>query len=204
MRHVQLDRDQPLGHHRLLGILLDEKNAGLEMPIVLTGPAGSAAYFEALLEFIGATLGEKALRHFTLIVDDPDRVAAEANAVIAQVAKSRTAARESFCFNWPMQIADILQQPFEATHKSMSMLDLGMDQPIVQRAANLRRAFSGIVAGNVRAEGVALVRRYGPFEITGDQRIAQALDSLLRGFVEQKRMKLSDPHGYEPCYRVVA
>jgi pyrimidine/purine-5'-nucleotide nucleosidase len=86
----------------------------------------------------------------------------------------------------------------------MAGLDLSFDQTTVDLAVNLRRAFSGIVAGNVRAEGVRLVAEKGPFELRGDPKIAGALDKLLREFVAQRRMKISDPTGYQPCYRVAA
>ena len=69
-------------------------------------------------------------------------------------------------------------------------------------AANLRRAFSGIVAGNVKEEGMRLIEQHGPFEMHGDPDIMQALDALLRAFVDQRRMKMVGE--YRPCYRVVA
>ncbi len=86
----------------------------------------------------------------------------------------------------------------------MAALNLSQDQSVVDLAANLRQAFSGIVAGNVKELGVALVERHGPFELRGDRRIGTALDTLLRDFVAQRRMKISDPAGYEPCYRIVS
>jgi pyrimidine/purine-5'-nucleotide nucleosidase len=69
-------------------------------------------------------------------------------------------------------------------------------------AADLRRAFSGIVAGNVKEEGMRNIEAHGPFEIHGDMDIMKALDALLRAFVEQRRMKMSGE--YKPCYRVLA
>jgi hypothetical protein len=187
----------------LLGILLDESNAGYSMPIILTGPAGSAPYFESLRAFISTMLGEQAVKLFKIIIDDPDRVAAEAHASVRAVAGSRQDSHESFCFNWRLHIDDRFQQPFIATHESMAALNLRPDQSPIDLAANLRRAFSGIVAGNVRKEGVALVAEHGPFEIKGDANTKAALDRLLCDFIDQRRMKLSDPQGYEPCYRVV-
>lgn len=186
----------------LLGILLDETNADLDMPIILTGPQSAAGYFEALLDFVGATLGAGARRHFRTIIDDPDRVAAEAHSQINGVADLRQRSHDSFCFNWRVKIDNGFQTPFVATHESMAALDLRSDQPAVDLAVNLRRAFSGIVAGNVREQGVALVARHGPFELKGDPAIGTALDALLRDFVEQQRMKLTNPEGYVPCYRI--
>ena len=46
------------------------------------------------------------------------------------------------------------------------------------------------------------IEAHGPFEIHGDPDIMQALDALLRAFVEQRRMKISGD--YRPCYKVVA
>jgi hypothetical protein len=186
----------------LLGILLDEANADLDMPIILTGPASSAAYFEALLDFVSATLGTEARHFFRTIIDDPDRVAAEVHSQINAVADLRQKSHDSFCFNWRINIDIAFQTPFAATHESMAALDLRSDQPSVALAMNLRRAFSGIVAGNVREQGVALVARHGPFELKGDPAIGTALDALLRDFVAQQRMKLTNPDGYVPCYSI--
>ncbi len=46
------------------------------------------------------------------------------------------------------------------------------------------------------------IEEHGPFEIHGDPDMMQALDALLRAFVEQRRMKIAGE--YRPCYRVVA
>jgi predicted Rossmann-fold nucleotide-binding protein len=188
----------------LLGILLDEKNAGSELPIILTGPGSAAGYFKALIDFINVTLGVHASRKFRIIIDDPERVATEAHASVRSIAESRKWQHESFCFDWKLNIGMQFQQPFVATHETMSALNLRQDQPIVDLAANLRRAFSGIVAGNVKEEGVRLVERGGPFQLRGDRRIGTALDTLLRDFVAQRRMKISDPQAYEPCYRIAS
>ena len=188
----------------LLGILLDERNAEFSMPMILTGPESSAPYFESLRDFIAKTLGEEAANYFRIVIDDPNEAARQAHADVQAVAESRQALHESFCFNWQLNIDERFQQPFVATHETMASLDLNRDQPVVELAANLRRAFSGIVAGNVREQGVALVEKHGPFEIKGDPALGAALDKLLQDFVVQQRMKLSDPQGYEPCYRIVS
>ena len=83
----------------------------------------------------------------------------------------------------------------------MAQLDLRRELPPNVLAANLRRAFSGIVAGNVKEEGMRRIDEHGPFVIHGDTDIMQSLDALLRAFVEQRRMKIAGE--YKPCYRVV-
>jgi hypothetical protein len=45
------------------------------------------------------------------------------------------------------------------------------------------------------------IEQHGPFTISGDADIMQAMDELLESFVEQRRMKISGV--YHPCYRVV-
>ena len=96
------------------------------------------------------------------------------------------------------------QHPFEPTHDAMASLNLTREQPLHQLAANLRRAFSGIVAGNVKENGIRLIEENGPYEIKGDASIMAPLDRLLQAFVEQHRMKLPGGTAYEPCYRVVS
>jgi hypothetical protein len=84
----------------------------------------------------------------------------------------------------------------------MAKLELRRDlQPNVL-AANLRRAFSGIVAGNVKEKGIQEIEKRGPFELHGEKELMRLLDDLLSAFVAQKRMKLAGE--YRPCYRLVA
>ena len=70
-------------------------------------------------------------------------------------------------------------------------------------AANLRRAFSGIVTGNVKEYGIKAIERYGPYELSGDPAIMSLLDELLAAFVAQQRMKLPGTE-YRPVYRLVS
>ncbi len=104
--------------------------------------------------------------------------------------------------NWLLHVPYELQLPFDATHESMRGLSLQRTQPVHHLAANLRRAFSGIVTGNVKENGVAAIERHGPYELAGDRGIMQMLDTLLTSFVEQQRMKLPGSI-YRPCYRLV-
>lgn len=93
--------------------------------------------------------------------------------------------------------------PFEPSHENMRALALHKDQPVHVLAANLRRAFSGIVAGNVKEPGIRAIEEKGPFEIKGDARLMANLDELLSSFVAQYRMKLRG-QDYKPCYRLVS
>ena len=84
----------------------------------------------------------------------------------------------------------------------MRALELHRDQPPHRLVANLRRAFSGIVAGNVKEHGIAAIERYGPYELSGDPELMRLMDELLGAFVAQGRMKLPG-EAYKPCYRIV-
>jgi hypothetical protein len=121
---------------------------------------------------------------------------------VAEVRRQRIAQQDSFFFNWALSIPREFQQPFEPTHAAMAALDLHHGRRPHQLAADLRRAFSGIVAGNVKEAGMRRIEAHGPFEIHGDQDMMLALDALLRAFVAQGRMKIAGD--YQPCYRVVA
>ncbi|MDP5036263.1 MAG: DUF3412 domain-containing protein, partial [Alishewanella sp.] len=104
-------------------------------------------------------------------------------------------------FNWTLDIAPDTQQPFIPNHQNMAALDLHLDQDKAKLAANLRRAFSGIVAGNVKDEGIKAIRQHGPFILSGEPVLMRLMDKLLAAFVEQGRMKLPGSK-YEPCYRI--
>jgi predicted Rossmann-fold nucleotide-binding protein len=188
----------------LLGILLRPENEHERLPLVFTGPASSKHYFERLHAFIGATLGPDAQRRYKVILADPSAVAAEVTAGLRKVRDTRAERDNAYFFNWALDIGLDFQRPFEATHESMRALELHRDQPAHRLAVNLRRAFSGVVAGNVREAGIARVEQHGPFELRGDRHIIGALGALLQDFVTQRRMRLSEPNAYVPCYRVVA
>lgn len=185
----------------LLGILLREENKDLPFPLVLTGPAVAAPYFEQIDRFIRLTLGEEAATRYQIIVGDSQAVAKAMAAGIKQVREYRLHNKDSFYFNWGLHIPLEFQQPFVPTHEAMAALDLHKDRPAHALAADLRRAFSGIVAGNVKEPSMRLIEEHGPFLINGDPEMMASLDALLRAFVAQRRMKIAGD--YKPCYRVV-
>jgi len=187
----------------LVGILLNPANREQPFPVVLTGPRESASYFEHVSRFIVVTLGEAALRRFTVIIDDPAEVGRHMVQGMEAVRAFRKQHNDSYNFNWLLSIQPEFQQPFEVTHQSMRALQLHRDQPMHDLAANLRRAFSGIVTGNVKEYGVKAIDRYGPYELAGDATIMGLLDELLAAFVAQRRMKLPGTE-YRPVYRLVA
>jgi predicted Rossmann-fold nucleotide-binding protein len=187
----------------LLGILLDPANVDQPLPVVLTGPRESAAYFEQIGSFIEATLGRAALGRLRIIIGDPAAVARHMVRALDDVRAFRRERNDSYNFNWLLKVPYELQQPFVVTHESMRALTLDRKQPVHHLAANLRRAFSGIVTGNVKEHGVAAIERYGPYEITGEPETMRLLDGLLTAFVAQRRMQLAGG-GYRPCYRLVA
>ena len=187
----------------LLGILMHPDNRDLPFPVVLTGPRSAEPYLQQLHTFIGATLGEEAQKHYEIIIDDPAQVARQMVAGLKAVKQFRRERNDAFHFNWLLKIDESFQHPFEPSHEAMASLNLTREQPLHHLAANLRRAFSGIVAGNVKENGIRLIEEHGPYEIRGETTIMRPLDRLLQAFVEQHRMKLPGGSAYEPCYRVV-
>ena len=185
----------------LLGILLDPANAEQPLPIIFTGPPTSAEYFGQIDRFIGATLGEKAQQRYKIVIGDPAQAAREVARGVDMVREYRRTKSDAYSFNWLLKIPADFQQPFEPTHEAMSRLELHRDLDPHLMAANLRRAFSGIVAGNVKEHGIQAIEQRGPFELRGDKAVMGLLDDLLSAFVKQRRMKLAGE--YRPCYRLV-
>jgi predicted Rossmann-fold nucleotide-binding protein len=183
----------------LLGVLSHPENAGQPLPIILTGPAAAEAYFRKIDEFVGATLGPDAQSRYTIIIDDPRAVARRVAAGLEDVLAFRNEQGDAYYFNWRLRIDSDYQRPFIATHESMRNLQIHEELPVHELAANLRRAFSGIVSGNVREDTAATIESNGPFEIDGSRKIMALLDDLLTSFVAQRRMKISGGD-YDPCY----
>jgi len=183
----------------LLGVLLHPENAGQPLPMIMTGPASASPYFQKIDEFVGATLGADAQSRYQIIIDDPQEVARQTNAGLADVLEFRNQHGDAYYFNWRLKIESEFQRPFVATHESMLDLEIDEALPDHKLAANLRCVFSGIVSGNVREDTAELIEEKGPFEINGSKKIMSLLDDLLSGFVAQHRMKISRGD-YDPCY----
>ncbi|MFZ2404889.1 MAG: nucleotide 5'-monophosphate nucleosidase PpnN [Methylobacter sp.] len=186
----------------ILGILLHPDNKDMPFPLIFTGPDSSEDYFKEIDRFIVGTLGESAQQRYKIVIDNPALVAREMQAGIQQVRQFRKETGDAYYFNWLLKIDPIFQQPFIPTHDNMRNLALHKEQENHQLAANLRRAFSGIVAGNVKDEGIRAIEQHGHFEIHGDADIMALMDSLLASFVEQHRMKLPGKK-YLPCYKII-
>lgn len=187
----------------LLGILLHPENRDLPFPLVFTGRPENAEYFEMIDRFIRNALGDEAAARYQIIIDDPEKVAQAMKHGMEEVQAFRRSTQDAYYFNWLLQIDPIFQRPFEPTHESMLALNLSRHQPPHLLAANLRKAFSGIVAGNVKEQGVRQVQEKGPFEIKGDPELLKPLEELLTAFVQQNRMKLPGSTTYSPSYRIV-
>ena len=186
----------------ILGILLHPDNVDLPYPLIFTGPASARAYFEQIDHFIGATLGKAAQARYRIIVNDPAHVAHEMQEGIKKVREYRKDHADAYYYNWHLKIDAEFQHPFLPTHDNMRNLSLHANQETHLLAANLRRVFSAIVAGNVKEQGIRAIEEHGPFEISGDPELMLRMDELLSSFVAQHRMKLPGK-AYTPCYRVV-
>ena len=186
----------------VLGILLHPDNTAIPFPLIFTGPESAADYFTGIDQFITDTLGDEARQRYQIIIDDPVQVAREMRDGVEAVRAFRTEKDDAYYFNWLLKIEQEFQQPFSPTHDNMRNLELNKHQESHSLAANLRRAFSGIVAGNVKDEGIRAIEEHGLFELRGEHSIMEPMDSLLASFVEQHRMKLPVKE-YTPCYRIV-
>lgn len=187
----------------LLGVLLHPHNHKMPLPVVLTGPAGSEPYFSRIDEFIAATLGPQAQELYCISIGDAAKVAQRVHAGMHSVRDFRRTHSDAYYFNWQLHLDMDFQSPFHATHENMAALPLYRDQDAPRLAASLRKAFSGLVSGNVKEEGIRAIERHGPFELSGERELMTRLDQLLAAFVAQKRMKLPGRSSYQPCYRLV-
>jgi len=186
----------------LLGILLHPENREMPFPLVFAGPESTAKYFHDIDNFIGQTLGKEAQQLYTIVTGDPIKAAQIMAQGMHYVRDFRQSREDAYYFNWSLHIDRAFQEPFIPTHESMRHLQLHAEQPVHMLAANLRRAFSGVVAGNVKDEGIREIEKHGKFDIQGDRRIMQLVDDLLSSFVKQHRMKLPGT-AYKPCYRII-
>jgi len=184
-----------------LGILLHPSNQGIPFPLIFTGPESAKDYFIEIDNFILSTLGLEAQKFYKIIIADSNAVAKEVQSGINKVSEYRENKNDAYYFNWTLNIDPIMQMPFLPSHKNMLALQLHHNQEKYHLAANIRNALSGIVAGNVKEEGIKAVEEKGPFKIKGDQKILKPLSTLLESFAVMQRMKISS-NGYIPCYEI--
>ncbi|SQF63870.1 Rossmann fold nucleotide-binding protein [Actinobacillus pleuropneumoniae] len=187
----------------ILGVKLNPANKAQKLPVILTAPKESADYFTAIDQFIGETLGKQAQQMYEIIIDDPILVAQKMAKAMKEIKQQRLELADSYSFNWSLHISDEFTHPFEPTHHNMTNLNLHFDQPTEQLAANLRRAFSGIVAGNIKPATQDLIEQFGPFQLQGDRKLLDKIDRLLQTFITQHRMKLPTGEAYKPCYQIL-
>jgi predicted Rossmann-fold nucleotide-binding protein len=187
----------------LLAILLDPENAEIPFPFILTGPSSAAEYFKQIDEFIHLTLGEDAQKKYQIIVGNPEAVANAVEEGTERVRAYRKEKGDTFFYNWLLKISHDSQKPFMPTHENMLALNLTRAQSTYELAVDMRKAFSGIVAGNVKKSGIQAIEEKGLFQLRGDTEIMEPLDKLLRAFVEQQRMKIPSDQHYSPCYHIL-
>ena len=154
----------------LLGILLEPANAGQPLKVVLTGPKYTADYFVQIQHFIEATLGKKAADLLHVIVDDPAEVARYM--VGDHGAGARFPPQQQRFVQLQLAAEDSAGVPasLRGDARIHARAALYHDQPAHELAADLRRAFSGIVTGNVKENGVRAIEKLGPYELTAMRR----------------------------------
>lgn len=185
----------------LLGVKMQPANQDLPLPLVMAAPASSGDYFARIDRFLRDTLGDEVARHYEIIIGDPAAVARRMKKATRKVRDHRVERRESFSYNWGLDIPETFQHPFEPSHDNMATLQLHRQQPTNDLVAELRRAFSGLVAGNVKDFGVRAVAEKGPFQLQGEADLVASLGDLLEDFVASGRMKL-DASSYVPCFQL--
>ena len=184
----------------LLSILMHPEN-GEPLQLFFAGPESCRGYFEELERFLVACLGEQVKRYYKVIVGSPEEVGRENAVAVEQEHARRRESQQAYYFNWELNISSDLQQPFIPTHENMAALELQSGMAGHLLASQLRRAFSGLVAGNVKAFGIDQIRTHGPYTLSGDKRLLSAMDRLLRMLVREGRMKLGQgEQDYRPCY----
>ena len=186
----------------LLSILMQPENQHIQLPVIFACVEEDKAYFKSLDTFLRECLGDEVAKYYQIISSGPELVAKQVKQGVVKAHKHRRLLQQFYGFNWNMKIPLSLQQPFYPNHQSMAALQLRSESPKEQLCVDLRAAFSGIVAGNVKPEGVEQIKKQGPYQLNADAKLAGLLNNLLQQFVAQGRMSLAGD-AYKPCFEVV-
>ena len=187
----------------LLSILMHPDNSEA-LPLVFAGPESCREYFQEVEQFLVDCLGEGVRRYYSISVGSPEEIGRNIRTAIEEVHARRRQSQQAYYFNWELHISPELQQQFVPTHEAMAALQLRSGTPDHELASELRCAFSGLVAGNVKAFGIEQVRAHGPYKLSGDKGLLSSMDRLLRVLVKEKRMKLGEgERDYQPSYQLI-
>lgn len=187
----------------LLSIMMHPDNSEA-LPLVFAGPESCRVYFQELERFLVDCLGEGVRQYYCVIVGSPEETGRIIRTDIEEVHARRRHSQQAYYFNWELQISPELQEPFVPTHDKMAALQLRAGAPGHKLASELRCAFSGLVAGNVKAFGIEQVRAHGPYKLSGDKKLLSSMDRLLQMLVREQRMKLGEgERDYQPCYQLI-
>ncbi|MAT51305.1 MAG: LOG family protein [Porticoccaceae bacterium] len=187
----------------LLSILMHPDN-DQSLPLVFAGPESCRDYFSYLDRFLRRCLGDGVADLYRIVIGKPAEVGQSLREAVDSVHMTRRKTQDAYYFNWNLNIDGHLQIPFVPSHENMAALSLSPELPGHQLASQMRSAFSGLVAGNVKAYGIRQVAERGPYLIQGDRRLLSAMDDLLRRMVREQRMKLGQGEKeYKPCYRLL-
>lgn len=186
----------------LLGIVMHPENSEA-MPVFFAGPESCRDYFTALETFLVECLGSQVKDYYQIFVGDYEGLGRAVKRAIKGIHSRRRRSGQAYYFNWELRIDQSLQEPFVPTHENMAALRLDSKLPAHQLSSELRRAFSGLVAGNVKSFGIEQVRKHGPYRLRGDRKLLDSIDRLLAILVQEKRMKLGEGTAeYKPCYQL--
>jgi hypothetical protein len=86
---------------------------------------------------------------------------------------------DAYNFNWLLRIPSTCSSPSSRRMSVWRRSSCGATPRRTCSRLSCVRAFSGIVAGNVKDQGVRLIEQYGPFELHGDPELLRPLDGLL-------------------------
>ncbi|MBU0767352.1 DUF3412 domain-containing protein [Patescibacteria group bacterium] len=189
----------------MLSILLHPKNDKARCPLIFTAPEKSASYFKDIDNFLKIVFGDqlngRTQPMYEIINSNPEEVALKL-AERCEGASRLRAALDEDTIDWhgSLHVPESVQESFCPTHEEVSNLEINRNQPPYELAAQLRKLFSAVVYGNVTDKGIQMIREHGPFEISGERDIMEALDRMLGKFSSEGRMKLKGK--YEPCYKL--
>jgi hypothetical protein len=151
-------------------------------------------------EFIVHTLGESARRHYRIIIDDQRSGAPDEKSDAAGEREPRET-DDAYSFNWSIRITRICRcRSIRRTKTWPTSSFIRISR--WNAGGRPARAFSGIVAGNVKEVGIQAIEKFGPYKLHGDPEMMRRMDDLLQGFVAQHRMKLPGGTAYIPCYEI--
>lgn len=180
----------------------DNQENRLKIVVAISNNPEHQEYKEKLENFIKNVFGNETLECLQFVPGDAEEIAKQVK-ILSAKDRAQRQGKFDLQIRRNLNIPEILKKQFDSTHENVSKIKLSKSayKELWEYVANVSKAFSAFVAGNIKADTVEMIQKKGPFQLHGDANIAREFNIFLQYLVKSERMKIKGE--YKPCYDII-